>query len=421
VLRYTQVSLEDLPKWAPAFVRNWKKNGWKGVFTTTLHVLNSAIIKLSKTTKAFRVFRGTKGGVLPKKFWQPNDMNVRGGIECGFMSTTLKREVALNFAASDDKPSLLFEIQMGMVDRGAPVKWCSQFPGEEEILFNPLCGLEVVGKPRVEGRTMVVELRLNCNLHDMTIEQLTAKMKVTHISLVNTIKLDLQMQGFTPDQLGPIIDHEAEYAQKDGPWFSDADHYKDATNHALDSKLEAMASAMSSSNSATSSSSKTKTAAADVLFKAGDSAALALAVVKLLRDENLRVEYGERLSKAAADAAEYSELRLDLKDLGLTGELPDDVISLLLAAERFDISGNQFSNVAAESMRYEMIYKCSCMQKWREGDTLNLSAQNLTDESMATLGSLLPLIIGLRELDLSSNTITAAGAKAVADGVANCR
>ena len=82
-----------------------------------------AIIKLSRTMKAFRVYRGTKGGILPPEFWKPNEMNVRGGIELGFMSTTLTRNVAMKFASSDEsKPSLVFEIQMGMVDRGAPVQ-----------------------------------------------------------------------------------------------------------------------------------------------------------------------------------------------------------------------------------------------------------------------------------------------------------
>ena len=73
--------------------------------------------------KAFRVYRGTKGGILPPQFWKPNEMNVRGGIELGFMSTTTQRDVAIKFASGDeDKPSLVFEIQMGMVDRGAPVQ-----------------------------------------------------------------------------------------------------------------------------------------------------------------------------------------------------------------------------------------------------------------------------------------------------------
>jgi hypothetical protein len=127
--------------------------------------------------------------VLPEAFWKPNDQHVRGGIELAFMSTTTDRAVALNYAKGDaikseGKPSIVFEMQMGMIDRcsysycthtipycnhtvlilyssyctytvllmgminrGAPLQWCSQFPAEEEILFAPLTGLEVVGTP----------------------------------------------------------------------------------------------------------------------------------------------------------------------------------------------------------------------------------------------------------------------------------
>ena len=38
---------------------------------------------------------------------------------------------------------LIFEIQMGMVDRGADLSWLSQYPHEKEICFPPLTGLEV--------------------------------------------------------------------------------------------------------------------------------------------------------------------------------------------------------------------------------------------------------------------------------------
>ena len=121
-----------------------------------------------------------QGGVLPAAFWTPNNHNVRGGIELAFMSTTTDRSIAMNYARADDKPSIVFEMQMGMIDRGAPLQWCSQFPKEEEILFAPLTGVEVVGTPKVEQSVMVVELRLNCNLHDLTIEQVLAKMQKVH-------------------------------------------------------------------------------------------------------------------------------------------------------------------------------------------------------------------------------------------------
>ena len=100
---------------ALAHIAEWKRMESKGdkfPFTTTIHVINSAIIKLSRAQKAEKVFRGTKGGRLPDKFWTPNSDNIRGGIEVAFMSTTTNRAVAMNFASSGNKPSIVFEIQV---------------------------------------------------------------------------------------------------------------------------------------------------------------------------------------------------------------------------------------------------------------------------------------------------------------------
>ena len=57
------------------------------------------------------------------------------------MSTTFKREVAMHYASEPGKPALLFEIQMGMIDRGAELGWISQYPDEAECLFAPLTGM----------------------------------------------------------------------------------------------------------------------------------------------------------------------------------------------------------------------------------------------------------------------------------------
>lgn len=154
------------------------------------------------------------------------------------MSTTLDRDGALSFATPEqDKPSLVLEMKMGMVDRGAPVKFASQYPSEEEILFAPLTVLEVHGTPRVDAGCIIVELRLNCNLHDLTIEQLTAKMQKTHLDLCHTIRMDMEMLGFSEKSVTPLLLHEAEYAAKPGEWFNNADHYSTATTDALHAKL----------------------------------------------------------------------------------------------------------------------------------------------------------------------------------------
>ena len=92
------------------------------------------VIKLSKLTKADRVYRGISGMALPAEFWKANEFGVCGGIENAFMSTTVDRSVAMHYAGNDKtKPGIVFEVQQGMVNRGANVQWLSQFPHEEEV------------------------------------------------------------------------------------------------------------------------------------------------------------------------------------------------------------------------------------------------------------------------------------------------
>jgi hypothetical protein len=38
-------------------------------YVTTIHVINSAIVKLGKVIKAQSVYRGVSGRVLPSSFW----------------------------------------------------------------------------------------------------------------------------------------------------------------------------------------------------------------------------------------------------------------------------------------------------------------------------------------------------------------
>ena len=90
------------------------------------------------------------------------------------MSTTTKREVALGYMNKNgtDTMRILFELRMGMVDRGANVAELSQFPEEAEILFAPLTGLEVIETPKTNADGVdVYQLRLSCNLRDQTIEE----------------------------------------------------------------------------------------------------------------------------------------------------------------------------------------------------------------------------------------------------------
>jgi len=106
-------------------------------YVTTLHAINSAIVKLSKLTKVTKVYRGISGMALPEQFQTANAFGVRGGIETAFMSTSVDRKVALEYASSG-KVGLLFEIAQGMVSRGADIGFISQYPHEKEVSTKPM-------------------------------------------------------------------------------------------------------------------------------------------------------------------------------------------------------------------------------------------------------------------------------------------
>ena len=169
-------------------------------YATTLHVINSAIIKLSRLTQAAKVYRGVSGGVLPEACRTANAFGVKGGVEGGFMSTTTDKTTASFYArggadkSKHGSAAILFEAQMGMVDRGADVGWLSEFPHESEILFAPLTGMEVRGA-RVEGAMQVYEVVLTCNMASLTLEQVLSKRRKVVMDMCEQLVLRARLEA----------------------------------------------------------------------------------------------------------------------------------------------------------------------------------------------------------------------------------
>ena len=55
----------------------------RGRFVTTLHVLNSGVLKLATVQPSLTVYRGISSMKLPDCFITPNEDNIRGGVEYG--------------------------------------------------------------------------------------------------------------------------------------------------------------------------------------------------------------------------------------------------------------------------------------------------------------------------------------------------
>ena len=130
------------------------------LYTTTLHAINSAIIKLGKLTEAKTVYRGIGGKALPKEFWEKNRFGVRGGVEPAFMSTTLDREVAMTYASGSDV-GIVLAIRQGMVNRGADISWLSQYPHEKECVV-ALAQTSLALHSLTQGCTLPQALRPPC-------------------------------------------------------------------------------------------------------------------------------------------------------------------------------------------------------------------------------------------------------------------
>ena len=161
-------------------------------YVTTLHVINSSIVKIGRLTTACKVYRGYSGMALPASFWKPNEFGVVGGVESAFMSCSKERHVAMAYASSGKGGmGIVFEVSQGMVDRGAAIEWLSQYPYEKEILFGPLTGLEVMGK-RIEGSVVVLEVRLSVNLSALTIEQVVSKRRKLLLDMAHGMQSEVR-------------------------------------------------------------------------------------------------------------------------------------------------------------------------------------------------------------------------------------
>jgi hypothetical protein len=156
--------LRGIPRLVPFLADKFDNLCMGNHYAGTIHTINAALIKLSRISRADKLYRGVGGMQLPDNFLSVDEYGLRGGVEFGFLSATTDRQVALDYAAMSGT-GIVYEIQQGMGDRGASISWLSQYPHEQEVCFPPVLGLEVQttasGRPakRTDGSVVIVELR----------------------------------------------------------------------------------------------------------------------------------------------------------------------------------------------------------------------------------------------------------------------
>ena len=229
-MKYNGV-LRGLSSDVPYLRQQFQKLCMGNKYCTTLHVINSCVVKLSKLTYAGKIYRGISGRFLPQQFLIPNEFGVKGGIEGAFMSTTTNREVAMAYA-SNSSVGFVFEIMQGMVDRGADIAAFSQYKHEKEILFAPLTGLEVQ-RVRVEGSVLVISVSLSVNLTAATIEQVVGKRRKLLADMGENMGLEvrslLDSSGYA--SLGTETLRRAianDVCVREAAWFNDDSNFEHA-------------------------------------------------------------------------------------------------------------------------------------------------------------------------------------------------
>jgi len=139
--------------------------------------------------------------------------------------------------------------------------------------------------------------------------------------------------------------------------------------------------------------------AAKILFNADDAAALAKGIATILPDASLLETHGPELERIAATGNLGT---LDLKDKGLTGELPASVMQLMGSAEYFNLHGNSFSNISEGTALHNMVYG---MTNWRDRKELIWKFEQ-GGGNFSSLPGEIGLFVSLVTLDLSQNNLT---------------
>ena len=162
-LKYNAV-LRGLPRTSPRPYARFVELCMGNCYEATLHCLNNAIVKLSRLSTACKLYRALPTCRLAREQLLMDDALMRGTIDFGVQTATADEQAAFGHAKLSE-PSILLEIEMGLVDRAADLSWLSMYPHEQMFAFPPLTALEPVRRPDgnpakyLAGATVVVPMR----------------------------------------------------------------------------------------------------------------------------------------------------------------------------------------------------------------------------------------------------------------------
>ena len=173
-------------------------------FSTTIHVLQSAVVKIARNSKVPQnlvLYRGLSMR-FPANFYKADQNGCRGYTEWGFMSTTANKEVAIMYSGVREGKSTatVLQIKTSSVNRPACIETFSQYPQEREYLWVPLSYMQPEGaqvlEASVHGVLLTVNVDVSSNGLALTVEDLLEKKKQLHVkgfeTLVDELILELR-------------------------------------------------------------------------------------------------------------------------------------------------------------------------------------------------------------------------------------
>ena len=218
-------------------------------FTTTIHVINSAIVKLSKLQRATTVFRVMSIPDTAEQHFKPDSHSGScAGMEPGFTSTTASRHYMTQLVTqnrfarqarqaaggSDEETIVVFRIRVIPTDLAADISFASQSPHDEEIVYASLSAFDVVGHYQDASlRATVVDLRPRRREDDKTVDQLLSKMKDAHIEWLDMMIEELRNAGAPEAALQSLNTLRSQRLEQEGNIFDTADGYSKCTADAL--------------------------------------------------------------------------------------------------------------------------------------------------------------------------------------------
>jgi len=200
-------------------------------YVTTLAVLHSAISKLSYLlSENVKLYRGVSDQVGAEEalLWKKRNFI---GYEYACMSATTSGEHAFRHVAAFTACETVLEMHAGIATC-ADFSWLSMYPHECEFVFPPLTKLSVMGWHRA-GNLTVVQVRPTLTLEPRTTEETSAKMKRTHLGIIEMLTNELKFSGVPRSKLAALEYRKTAMQLREAEWFNTQQNFQQANEEAL--------------------------------------------------------------------------------------------------------------------------------------------------------------------------------------------